>query len=250
MTKVNPPQQRWRRARQRVVLKIEFESASAFRASYLPDFPEGGIRVGASMEVGQHILLNISLHAGYGEPLQIDAIVRWSLPPSHPEGPAADLAFVDPSPEAVEWLTDVLDSSTQVYILPVPPERVLLLEVQPFLREVYSQEVRNWAELRDEGPVEVIAVEDPTAWLEDLGRARTTLGIMDVDGLPVPGLELYHQVRSKRFTAEVPLIVIGAAANVAPFEELLDDHLRPLRKPLRFGLLMNTVRVLAASEDV
>jgi Tfp pilus assembly protein PilZ len=246
---VTPPPHRWRRTRQRVVLNIEYESASAFRASYLPDLPEGGIRIGTSMEVGQRILLNITFH-GYGEPLQIGAVVRWSLPATHPDGPAAGLEFVEPSPEAVAWLTDVLDSSTQVYLLAVPPERVLILEVQPFLREVYSQEVRNWAELRDDGPVDVVAVDDPAAWLEDLGRTRTTLGVMDVDDLPRPGLELYHQVRGNRFSAELPLIVIGTPANVEPFEALSDDLLRPLRKPLRFGLLMNTVRVLAASQDV
>lgn len=248
MTMVNTPPQRWRRTRQRVVLRIEFESASAFRANYLPDFASGGIRIGTSMEVGQYILLSISFH-GVEDPLQIEAEVRWSLPATHPDGPAAGLAFVDPSPEAVAWLSDVLDTSTQVYVLAAPPERVLLLEVQPFLREVYSQEVRNWAELRDEGPVEVIAIAEPGAWLGEVGRSRITLAIMDLDGLPVPGIELYHQVRSNRFSAELPLIVLGSAESVAPFASLSDDNLRYLRKPLRFGLLMNTVRVLAASND-
>ena len=245
---VHTPPRRWGTARERVVLKIEFENASDFRANYLADLPKGGIRIATSMEVGQSILLNVSFQ-GFEDPRQIEAEVRWSFPAGHPEGPAAGLAFVDPSPEAAAWLHDVLDASTQVYILAAPPERVLLLEIEAFLRDVYSQEVRNWAELRDEGAVDVVAVEDPAAWLLEVGRSRITLAIMDLDGLPVSGIELYRQVRSNRFSAELPLIVVGAPKHVEPFESIDDLNLRYLRKPLRFGLLMNTVRVLAASND-
>lgn len=243
----HPPTTIRRRPSQKVALKVEFESASSFRASYLGgDFADGGIRVGTSMEIGQRLVLHISFQGG--EPLQIEAEVRWALPASHPDGPASGLAFVDPSPEAVAWLGDVLDSSTQVYILPTPPDRVVLLEVQPFLREIYSQEVRNWAELRDEEPVEIVALDDPAAWLDELGRGSPTLAIMDVDGLPAPAIDLYRRVRRRATSSELPLIVVGAPAQIEPFLTESDDLLFCLRKPLRFGLLMNTVR-MAARDD-
>ena len=234
-----------RRLRQQLVLKVEFDDAAGFRSNYLSDFSEGGVRVSTSMEVGQRFLLNISFF-GLVEPLHIEAVVQWSFPANHPEGPAAGLAFVAPTPEAAAWLADVLDASTATFIItPESADRVLLLEVQPFLREIYGQEVRNWAELRDEEPLELIALEDPAAWLEECAGAPATLAIMDLDGLPVDGLDLYRQVRARKISAELPLIVLGSPANIEPFSVLSDDHALCLRKPLRFGVLMNTVRMLA-----
>lgn len=245
MTVVMRPPLRRRATRQELVLKIEFDEAAGFRSNYLPDLPDGGIRIGSSMEVGQQFHVSISF-PGFLGPLRVLAVVRWSLPAAHPDGPAAGLGFVDPSPEAAAWLAEVLDGSTQIYLIdPEPSDRVPLLEAQPFLRDVYGQEVRNWAELRDEAPVEVIAHEDPAAWLEEIARAPSTLAIVDIDGLETTGLELYRRVRAAEASAELPLIVIGAPASIEPFSEVSDDLLFCLRKPLRFGVLMNTVRVLA-----
>ncbi|MBA3541562.1 MAG: PilZ domain-containing protein [Deltaproteobacteria bacterium] len=241
-----PPPIARRHARQQLVLKVEYDDAAGFRSNYLTDLSEGGVRIHSQMEVGQRILLNISF-LGFVEPIQIEAVVQWSQPSSHPEGAASGLAFVDPSPEAASWLFDVLDASTQLF-LPTPaeePSRVLLLEAQPFLREIYGQEVRNWAELRDEEPLELVALADPAAWLDAVTRIPATLGIIDIDDLPDVALELYRRVRANSISADLPLIVLGAPVNIDAFSTLSDDLLFCLRKPLRFGVLMNTVRMLA-----
>lgn len=231
--------------RQQLILKVEFENAAGFRSSYLSDLSAGGVRIHRSMEIGQRFMLHISF-LGFVDPLHIEAEVVWSHPATHPDGPTAGLAFVDPSPEAVAWISDVLDaSSTQILIALEPPNRVLLLEPQPFLREIYGQEVHNWAELRDEEPLELIALDDVAVWLEEVARAPATLGIIDVDELPIAGLDLYQRVREDAGSVELPLIVIGAPDNVEPFAALPDELLLCLRKPLKFGLLMNTVRALA-----
>ncbi|MCX5747638.1 MAG: PilZ domain-containing protein [Proteobacteria bacterium] len=241
-----PPIQR-RHARSHLVLKVEFDDATNFRSNYLSDLSEGGVRIHATMEVGQRFLLNISF-LGFLEPIQIEAVVQWSQPESHPDGPASGLAFVDPSPEAASWLFDVLDPSTQIFVAPEQPSRVLLLEAQPFLREVYGQEVRNWAELRDDEPLELLALAEPAAWFEAVTRIPGTLGIIDIDELPGDSLELYQRVRAHRISCEMPVIVLGSPANIEPFAALSDDLLLCLRKPLRFGVLMNTVRMLARDD--
>lgn len=231
--------------RQQLILKVEFDNAAGFRSDYLSDLSEGGVRINTSMEVGQRFVLHISF-LGFVDPLQIEAVVQWSLPATHPDGPSAGLAFVEPSPEARAWLSDVLDaSSTQIFIPLEPSSRVLLLEPQPFLREIYGQEVRNWAELRDEKPLELVALDDVAAWLDEVNRAPAMLGIIDLDELPITGLELYRRVRDDGLSAELPLIVLGAPHLLEPFLAVSDELLFCLRKPLRFGLLMNTVRVLA-----
>jgi Tfp pilus assembly protein PilZ len=230
--------------RQQLILKVEFDSAAGFRSNYLSDLSEGGVRVNTSMDVGQRFVLHLSF-LGFVDPLHIEAVVQWSLPETHPDGPAAGLAFVNPSPEARGWLNDVLDSSTQVFVLAEPSHRVVLLETQPFLREIYGQEVRNWAELRDEEPLDLIMLDDPMEWFEEVSCTPATLGIIDIDGLPSPGLELYQLVRACPTSLELPLIVLGAPAAIEAFAAVSDDLLFCLRKPLRFGLLMNTVRVLA-----
>lgn len=239
-----PPPARCR-PRPQLVLQIEFDDAAGFRSSYLSDLSGGGIRITTSMQVGQRFFLRISA-AGCRHPLQIEAVVQWSLPEAHPDGPAAGLAFIDPSPETTAWLGDALDPSTGTYLVaPVAPHRVLLLEAQPFLCEIYSQEVHNWAELRGEQPLELVATGDPAAWLDEVVRRPATLGIIDVDGLPATGLELYQRVRAKAIAAELPLILLGSPGNVAPISAVCDELLCRLCKPLRFGVLMNAVRALA-----
>ena len=231
--------------RPQLVLQIGFDDAAGFRSSYLSDVSGGGVRITTSLHVGQRFFLSISA-AGCRRPLQIEAVVQWSLPEAHPDGPAAGLAFLDPSPEAIVWLSDALAPSTGAYRLaPVAPHRVVLLEAQPFLREIYGQEVHNWAELRGETPLELVATGDPATWLDELARRSATLAILDVDGLPTTGLELYQRVRAKPIAAGLPLILLGSPGNVAPISAVCDELLCCLCKPLRFGVLMNRVRALA-----
>jgi hypothetical protein len=231
--------------RPQLVLQIEFDDAAGFRSSYLSDASGAGIRIATSMQVGQRFFLSIS-SPGCGRPLQIEAVVQWSLPDAHPDGPAAGLTFIDPSPEATAWLGDALEPSTETYRgAPVVPLRVLLLEAQPFLREIYGQEVHNWAELRGHEPLELVALADPAAWLDEVARRSATLAIMDVDGLPMTGLDLHRLVRAKAIAAELPLILLGSPAHVAPVSAVGDELLCCLGKPLRFGVLMNRVRALA-----
>lgn len=240
-----PPFSPRKHIRQQLVLKVEFDDAEGFRSNYLSDLSEGGVRINTTLEIGQHILLNISF-LRFVEPLQIEAVVQWTLPSNHPEGPASGLAFVNPSPQARTWLSNVLDASTQTSLPQLEESsRVLLLEPQPFLRDVYGQEVRNWAELRDDDSLELIALDNPSQWFEEATRAPATLGIIDVDDLADIALELYRRVRAHTVSMEMPLIVIGAPLKVQGFTSVSDELLLVLRKPLKFGVLMNTVRVLA-----
>jgi PilZ domain len=226
--------------RQQLILQVEFDSAASFRASYLSNLSGGGLRVDTSLPVGLALSLHISFR-GLVDLFEIKAAVQWSLPGPHPEGPAAGLAFVDPSPAARAWLDEVLGGSARTGIAPEPSYRVLLLEAQPFLREIYGQEVRNWVELRDEAALALVALGDVAAWFEEVGRGPAALGIIDVDELPIPALDLYRRVRADVRSATLPLILIGSPAGVAPLSLVSDERLRCLHKPLKFGLLMTTV---------
>ncbi len=232
-----------RHTRQQLVLKVEFDGPEGFRSNFLSDLSEGGVRLNTMLEIGQHIMLNISF-LGFVDPMEIEAVVQWTQPATHSDGPASGLAFVTPSEEARAWLTEVLDASTQVYIGP-ESSRVILLETQQFLREVYGQEVRNWAELRDEEPLDLVLVEHPMQWVEQIHAEPAMLAIMDVDQLPASGIELYNRVRNNPHSTELPIIVLGSAGTLTAFESLPDEFLFCLNKPLSFGVLMNTVRMLA-----
>jgi hypothetical protein len=238
-----PPHHR-RHPRQQLVLKVEFDAEEGFRSNYLNDLSRGGLRVGFVMELGQRHTLHISF-LGFVERIEIEAVVQWTLPASHPGGPASGLAFTDLTEEASAWLSDVLDASTVVRIVQEVASKVVMLVAQPFLREVYGQEVRNWAELRDEEPLDLRMFDNPAHWFDEVTRSSAVLGIIDVDDQPDVDLSLYHRVRHNRQAAELPLILIGAPENVEPFARVADDLLLCLRKPLKFGALMNTVRVLA-----
>jgi len=237
-----PPQRR--HVRQQLVLKVEFDDPEGFRSLFLNDLSEGGLRLGTAMEVGQRVTLNISF-LGFVDPVQIDAIVKWSIAADQPDGPASGLAFVDLSDDAQMWIHEILDASTNLVIASEEPSRVLLLEVQPFLREIYGQEVRNWSELRDEEPLDLVTLDDPAQWLHEASTEPATLAIIDVDELKADAVDLYKQLRAGPVSSELPLIVLGAPERIAPFLEFHDELMFVLRKPLRFGVLMNTVRVLA-----
>jgi len=239
-----PPSHNRRHPRQQLVLKVEFDDEAGFRSNYLSELSQGGVRLGTVMELGQRFTLHISF-LGFVEPIEIEAVVQWTLPASHPDGPASGLAFVDPPDDVRQWLTEVLDASTLVRIAPEVASKVILLEAQPFLREIYGQEVRNWAELRDGEPLDLRTFDNPAHWLDEVSSGPATLGIIDVDGLPGVGPGLYQRVRNSSSTAELPLIVIGSLEDLEPFTGVADDLLFCLRKPLKFGLLMNTVRMLA-----
>jgi hypothetical protein len=230
-------------SRQQLILKVEFDGAAGFRSDFLSNLSSGGLRIDSSLEVGQRFTLHISF-LNFVEPVQIDAEVQWSIPASHPEGPASGLAFLDPSIDAQAWLADILDASTVMRFLPDMAERVVLLESEPFLRDVYGQEVRNWSEMRDEEPLELVAFAVPSQWLDEVVSARATLGIADVDDVP-DAMELYRRVRANRVAGDMPLILLGTPERLAPFIQLPDELLWCLPKPLRFGALMNTVRMLA-----
>lgn len=239
-----PPYER-RHPRQQLVLKVEFDDEAGFRSNYLSELSEGGVRLETVMELGQRYLLQISF-LGFVEPIVVEAVVQWTLPPSDPDGPASGLAFVNPSDDVRSWLHDVLEaSSTLLRSTPESASKVVLLEAQPFLREIYGQEVRNWAELRDEQPLELVTFDNVANWLDEVFSGPAMLGIIDVDDLPDAGLSLYRRVRQSLIAEDLPLIVIGSPHMVEPFAALSDDLLFCLRKPLKFGLLMNTVRVLA-----
>ena len=71
--------------------RIHFHGmAEGFRSNFLSDLSEGGVRINTALEVGQHILLNISF-LGFVAPVQIEAIVQWSQPATDPEGAASGL---------------------------------------------------------------------------------------------------------------------------------------------------------------
>jgi hypothetical protein len=230
-------------SRQQLILKVEFDGPAGFRSDFLSNLSSGGLRIDSSLEVGQRFTLHISF-LGFVEPIQIEAEVQWAIPASHPEGPASGLAFLDPSPDAQYWLSDILDSSTVIRCMPDMAERVVLLESEPFLREVYGQEVRNWSELRDEEPLELLTFAAASQWLDEITCKRATLGIVDIDDVP-DGMELYRRVRANRIACDTPLILLGTPEHLAPFAQLPDELLWCLQKPLRFGALMNTVRMLA-----
>ncbi|HET7503332.1 MAG TPA: PilZ domain-containing protein [Kofleriaceae bacterium] len=234
-----------RHARQQLVLKVEYDGPAGFCSDFLTDLSEGGLRINSRLEPGLRLALQLSF-LGFVHPVQVEVEVVWVIPATRPGGPASGLAFIDPSPEARAWLAAILDHSVWPPAAPARATRIVLLETQPFLRDVYGQEVHNWAELRDNPvePLDLVAFETSSPWLDGITAEPTRLGIVDVDEIEIEPLELYRRVRAAAVTRQLPLIAIGAPPNVAPFDGICDERLLCLRKPLQFGVLMTTVRML------
>jgi phosphoserine aminotransferase len=123
--------------------------------------------------------------------------------------------------EKARRLYAALDARPELYRLPAARDARSLMNVTFYLPTADANArflalqpgaapggpaVRNWAELRDEEPVELIARDDPEAWLDEVFQGPATLGIRTT------GLDLYQRVRARPLSAGGGRVHHGAAA--------------------------------------
>lgn len=234
--KTYPQSDRPSMARRHLLLKVEYQHEGRTHYEYVKNLSRGGLLLSAELPVHERILLRLSF-LGFLAPLTVEAVVRWSDPQSDEGDAQSGLEFVDLNEEAIEWLSSLVGGSATR--TPHKTRRVFLVERNTFLREVYTQEVLNWAEVHGDH-VEFVSLEDDLALSAEPDTPNTRLAIVDLDGLEATGLEMLEQLRA-RFGASFPIIFLGGAAEMEALNELGDVSLFALSKPLNFGQLMDTV---------
>lgn len=228
--------------RRDVLLKVEYRHQGNNHFEYVKNLSLGGLLLAAELPVGQRIKLRLSF-LGFLAPITIDAQIRWSEPDSDEGEAQSGVEFIDVDDTAKKWLTSI------VGMIPKLPEhkprRVLLIEQNTFLREIYTQEVVNWAEVHGDH-VEFVSPENDG---ELAPASNLGLAIIDLDGLEKGPIEVLEEYR-ERFGDTFPLIFLGGLAEVTELNERQDTSLFALSKPLNFGQLMDTVGIFFAMKPV
>src|SRR5687768_16848313 len=168
--------------RHEFLLKVEFTSEEQFHTEYLTDISEGGLRLHTAtpFEVGQDLRVSISFPRLLA-PLEIDTTVRWVHPRG--DGLVTGVAFRNLSTDArgkIDALLGQLSHPRRTRGDELRTFKVLMLEGNSVLQNVYGQELRNLAELHGG-----VRFEIETAWnLSDLQsslRHDPQLLILDLD---------------------------------------------------------------------
>ena len=228
--------------RRSLLLKVEYQLDGTYHAEYVHNISMGGLLLSADLEVGTRLVLRLSF-LGFLAPLSLVAEVRWSEHDSD-EGPAqSGLEFVARNPTAEKWLSSLLGGTLSS---DNRMKRIVMMEGNAFLSEVYEKELRSQA-AADKSMVDLVVAENSEAMMAALKERPAELVIVDVDEQEVGSKEILNMLRTE-FGASLPVVMLGGPPAIEKVYEVLDSSLMVLKKPLNFGQLMETVRVLFGSK--
>lgn len=124
--------------------------------------------------------------------------------------------------------------------------RVLVVEDNPHIIEMYSYVLRKLGTSIPEGsaPLEVHFAADGNAALAMLREARFALVITDLLMPVMDGYQLVEKLRGEPVLADIPVLAISGGGNEAKDRALAAGVNVFLRKPVRFGEVLDTVKAL------
>jgi tryptophanase len=230
--------------RHEFLLKVEFTSEEQFHTEYLTDISEGGLRLHTAtpFEVGQDLRVSVSFPRLL-DPLEIDTTVRWV----HPKGDGFEtgVAFRNLSPDTRGKLDALLGQLSHPQHRDEPRTfKVLMLEENSVLQNIYGQELRNLAELHGG-----VRFEIETVWniadLQTSLRRSPQLLIVDLDS---PGTQPSSVMTSVEGLECCLVLLLGSRDTKTKLDGLTPGNSMYLEKPLQFGLLMRTVSALIRLE--
>ena len=229
-------------ARYDLILKVSFGSVAQFHSDYLGNLSSGGLRLFTDhpLKVGEHLDLNISF-PGMLAPINVEAEVRWLHAADDDAGPSAGVAFTGLDAQARATIDQIIAAAREPSPL-AAPIAIVFLEKNPVLREAYAREVHNWAELEGQPRFELVHVDDLAACVAALDQKTVALAIVDVDDVTFAPRALYDEVRKR--AARLPLVILGSDDDPAAYGLSIREDSMYLKKPLAFGRLMRTMKVL------
>lgn len=227
--------------RRSLLLKVEYQLDGVYHAEYVHNISMGGLLLSGEIEVGTRLVLRLSF-LGFLAPLSLVAQVRWSEAESD-EGPAqSGLEFVALNETADEWLSSLLGGT---FSNDDRMKRIVMVESNSFLSGVYEKELKKQA-AEDKSMVDLVVTDDSAKMMTILKKRPAELVIIDVDEQELDGRQILDAVRAE-FGPALPVVMLGGPPAIEKVYEVLDPSLMVLKKPLNFGQLMQTVRVLFSS---
>jgi DNA-binding response OmpR family regulator len=195
----------------------------------------------AIVDVGSELSLRLSFPKLL-EPLDLVARVESHMPPSGPGAPAGMRLEVEPDPRLTALVERACDTR-----LPAQACRVLLVEDNGFIRDIFEYGMRVFFEAR--GAYSLDHAETVEAAWQQLTGASYDVAIVDYYLPADSGALLIERVRADARMADLPIVAVSVGGREARDASLAAGADLFLDKPLVFRDLFNTLRVLALSGE-
>ena len=232
-----------------LVLRVRFPDQSRM-TEVTENLSRGGIFVQTdrTFAQGQQVGLALSF-PGLLDPVEVVGTVAWVRPGS-PEAPGGVGIRVIREQDR-QRLGELLSASGQTRAtdskaLPTEGYRVLIVEDNPHIIEMYSYVLKKLAsgELEGRIPLEVHFSPDGHHALQALRSSRFSLVMTDLYMPVMDGFALIERIRAEEALKSIPVVAISAGGPEARERAMQLGVDIYLRKPVRFQEVLETVKQL------
>ncbi len=245
--------ERRREARAPVVLRVDYDSASALLADYATDLGTGGlfVRTDLPLEIGASIRLTLSF-PGLLEPTEVDATVRWLRRGSavgRGDSAGYGISF-DPGQDArLVSIRQLLERIRKAVALPAKRSgtlEVLLVEDNKFVQDLFQHALRRLHEGKAIDTLRVHVAYTGHEALRLIPTIAPNLAIIDHYLPGITGAHLVRQLRSQPRFFSLPILVVSTGGRDARTEALESGATVYLDKPVLLTHLVSTIRAMLA----
>lgn len=228
-----------------LILQVEYPDREGYVCDATENLSAGGafVRTDRALKVGERATMMLSF-PGLLEPLSIVGEVAWVRPAQGGMPAGVGVKIPEDRAEDRAKLATLLKSQE----VPTPaaeagPFRVLLVEDNPHITELYEYVMRKLAQ-SDQLTLEVAIAKDGFDALERLTKEKFDLVVTDLYMPVLDGFELIKRLRSDPRTRDVPIVAISAGGTDAQAQARSVGASVFLRKPVRFLDVLETVKSL------
>jgi uncharacterized protein (TIGR02266 family) len=228
------------------VLKVQYSDRQAV-ADATENLSRGGLFIQTEQpwQVGDVVPLSLSF-PGLLDPIEIVGRVTWIRPALGSGVGGVGIAVqTDADRTRLEKLL-ALSTETAAQAVPATGFRVLIVEDNPHIIEMYSYVLKKLAanDLQGRVPLEVHFAPDGHHALNQLREATFNLLMTDLYMPVMDGFQLVEKIRGDEKLKKIPIVAISAGGRDAQEKAMgvgVDIY---LRKPVRFAEVLETVKRL------
>lgn len=201
------------------------------------------VQTAERFSVGQRVELSLGF-PGLLEPVGLRGEVVWLRPPREDTSGGVGIRVADEAD--CRRLDEVLGRASRTVVAPEGGYRVLLVEDNPLVVEMYSYVLKKLAtaELRGKVPMEVHFAADGHTALQALAQASFHLVLTDLYMPVLDGFALVQKMKTDPRLRDIPVVAISGGGREAESRARAEGVEVYLRKPVRFAEVLQTVKQL------
>jgi uncharacterized protein (TIGR02266 family) len=237
--------------RTEVLLKVEYHDPEGLKFDYLSNLGAGGlfIHTHTPFDPGRRLAFSVSF-PGLLEPIELAGVVRWRRParPETADPPGVGVEFVFEHArqrEGVQRLLRLVHGQAPLEGSPDRAFRVLLVEDNDFVQELFQHALRRFAKHRNAPELEVVAASDAVGALKSIEGESFDLAIVDHYLPTMTGARLVHKLRDEAGLVQLPILMVSVGGDEIRDEAIAAGADGYLSKPVLLKQLVETLGRLA-----